>query len=79
MDRHVREITVGMHEGRVGFTLAYEDGETAHFLFHPRVARDLADRLRWVTEDFLPPDRPPATKIGVRDTATVRLTPPREE
>lgn len=82
MIKQAQGIEVGMHDGRLGFTITYTDGERAHFVFAKAVAKDLANSLLALVDQY---DQEayitrqmqsiPTEKIGVRDVSSVRLTP----
>ena len=43
--RKVTSIEVGQHNGMAGFTLYFDDENKEHYLFHPKIAQDLATKL----------------------------------
>mgnify|MGYP001577891813 FL=1 len=87
MTKQAQTIEVGMHEGRIGFTIEYTDGERAHFVFAKAVAKDLAKKLLALIDAYEEKEyinrqmRGPRDSIGISDVSCVRLTepPPPEE
>ena len=78
--RQAQQIEVGLHDGRIGFTLTYTDGERAHILFHHSIAQSVGELLVRLAQDLTYLERQmasaPREQIGIHDSATVRLTPP---
>ena len=78
--RQAQTIEVGLHQGRLGFTLTYTDGERAHILFHHTIARAVGEQLLKLANDlrYLEQQMAPTLtdRIGVGDSASVRISAP---
>ena len=65
--RYTRCIEVGVFQGKVGFTLHFDDDQREHFLFDRVTARQLAANLFVILEQSSPPDPPQALGISVAE------------
>ena len=82
MIRQAQKIEVGMHEGRLGFTIEYTDGERAHFVFAKAVAKGLGRKLLDLVDEYEQREyinrqmQGPGDKLTISDFSCVRLTEP---
>lgn len=87
MIKQAQKIEVGMHDGRLGFTIEYTDGERAHFVFAKAVAKGLGRKLLELVDEYEQREyinrqmQGMSDKIAISDFSCVRLTepPPQDE